>query len=415
MIFLFIYNTGIALYKLALLLAFPINKKARQFVNGRVGLMNKIRSDLEKASGERIWFHCASLGEFEQARPVIEAVRKEYPAYVIILTFFSPSGYEIRKNYSQADYIYYLPLDTPSNASRFVSILKPKAALFVKYEFWYHYLNVLQKHKTPTLSFSAIFRQNQVFFKPYASEYKQLLTWFEHIFVQDQLSADLLHIENIKQVSVTGDTRFDRVVEIAAARKEISVAEKFCNQSKTLVIGSSWPEDIAILLPALQNLEGTLKIIIAPHEITESALSSIEKSVSLPIIRFSKAEGKDLSAFSVLLIDNIGMLSSLYGYADLAYVGGAFGKGLHNILEAAVYGIPVIFGPNYGKFREAKELLRVNGAVTVSNKADAERILQKLAGHEGERVKMGENAAMYVKQNTGATVDIMNHLKKILS
>jgi len=404
-LFQLFYSLSIGLYYLLLNLAAPFNSKARLWLNGRKDIFGEIRRRLNGDTSPRAWFHCASLGEFEQARPVIERFRDSFPQHTIVLTFFSPSGYEIRKNYPGADYVFYLPLDTKSNAQKFVHIVSPAIAYFVKYEFWFHYLNELHKKSIPAISFSAIFRHNQLYFKPIAKPYKNLLQSFKHIFVQDRASLELLEEHGFKNAEITGDTRFDRVTEIAAQRNEIPLAARFKGQSPCFIIGSAWEEDIRIFFPVLLAVPD-LKIIIAPHEIKEKTLLLIER-MTTSSIRYSKANDNTIADQRVLIIDNIGMLSSLYAYADYAAVGGAFGSGLHNTLEAAVYGMPLFFGPNHRKFKEALDLRKIEAAFSIHNQEDFRKKFESVYNNEELRIKLATRASRYVNENTGASDKII--------
>jgi len=410
---LFIYNLGIRLFGVGARAASLFNQKARALVSGRKNLLTSVQQALSSNTSPLVWVHCASLGEFEQGRPIIERLQKEFSNYKILLTFFSPSGYEVRKNYPGADYVFYLPFDTPNNARKWVEVTKPSLAIFVKYEFWLNYSEELRKAKVPLISASAIFRDDQVFFRSTGRPFRKILRNFDHFFVQNIPSAKLLQSIGITSVTVAGDTRFDRVYEITSSKEPIPVAEKFKGNDQVMVAGSCWPEDIEVLAPFMN--ETAIKFIIAPHEISESFLAEIERSVLGKTVRFSKASNEaELENAKVLLIDNIGMLSKLYRYGEFAFVGGAFGKGLHNILEAACYGIPVFFGnKNYQKFAEAQELIMHGGAFEVSDFAD-------LRG-KYEMVNMPENFMLacevtrnYVLNNLGATDKIIQYCRKVL-
>lgn len=412
MLFRIIYSISIYSYFILVKLVAPFNSKARKWLEGRKGLFEKIHSELQHDSSPKVWFHCASLGEFEQARPVIEGFRKKYPNYKIILTFFSPSGFEIRKNYDKADYIYYLPLDTPKNAREFLKITNPSVVFFVKYEFWYHYISELKRREIPAISFSAIFRQGQIFFKPMGEKYKELLKSFSRIFIQDQASFNLLKEHGFESMEITGDTRFDRVIEIADNKKEIPLASSFKGSSKCFIIGSAWPEDIAVFMPVFAHFPN-LKIIIAPHEIKESFIQEIEKRHT-GCIRYSQAMNNDLGEKRILIIDNIGMLSSLYAYGDMAAIGGAFGKGLHNTLEAAVFGMPLFFGPNYQKFKEARDLIKCGAAWSVKDSEAFQERLDNILSTPQNLKSASEQAATYVRNHTGATQKILSFTEELL-
>ena len=357
--------------------------------------------------------HCSSLGEFEQGRPIIERLRKEFPNHKLLLTFFSPSGYEIRKNYPGADYVFYLPFDTPSNARKWVEVTRPSLVIFVKYEFWFNYSQELRKASIPLLSVSAIFREDQVFFKRHGGMFRKILRNFDHLFVQNQSSLKLLQTIGITKVTVAGDTRFDRVYEITSSKERIGKAELFKDDDKVMVAGSCWPEDLEVLVPFVN--ETPIKFIIAPHEITETFLKEIENAIDGQTIRFSKASTDvELEEARVLLIDNVGMLSKLYRYGEFAYVGGAFGKGLHNILEAACYGIPVFFGNrNYQKFTEANELIMHGGAFEVSDFSDL-RAKYELVNTPENFMLACEVTRNYVLSHLGATEKILEYCRSVL-
>lgn len=376
--------------------------------------MTSVQYNLASNTSPVVWIHCASLGEFEQGRPIIERIRKEFPAYKILLTFFSPSGYEVRKNYTGADYVFYLPFDTPNNARKWVEVTNPALAIFVKYEFWYNYSEQLRRARIPLISASAIFREDQIFFRSSGSPLRKVLRNFNHIFVQNQSSAKLLQSINITNVTIAGDTRFDRVYEITSSKERIQTAEQFKGDEKVMVAGSCWPEDIEVLAPFIT--ETPIKFIIAPHEITEEFLTEIEKAIVGKTIRFSKATDEaGLEDAKVLIIDNVGMLSKLYRYGEFAYIGGAFGKGLHNILEAACYGIPVFFGnKNYQKFNEAQELIMHGGAFEVNDFADLRGKYEMLNTPENFMLAC-EVTRNYVLHNLGATDKILQYCRNVLS
>jgi len=390
-----------------------VNAKARLFVKGRKRLFRKISSAIPTSPGPVIWVHCASVGEFEQGRPVMEAIKREMPEYKIILTFFSPSGYELRKNYGGADWIFYLPWDTPRNAKRFVELVRPVLAIFVKYEFWLNYSAELKRRKVPLISISSIFRPDQIFFKSYGSVFRSILKNFEHFFVQNQQSLNLLKSISINPVTVVGDTRFDRVHEITRHAAEIEIAAKFKGDQKTFVVGSCWREDLEVLAPFI-NENQFLKFILAPHEITESFIREIEESLQVKSIRYSQA-GANLEEYNVLIIDNVGMLSRLYRYGEFAYVGGAFGKGLHNILEAACYGVPIFFGnKNYQKFQEAHELIMRGGAFEIGNYAELKTKYESMINRPENFLLACEVTRSYVNENLGATKKITDYCSKLL-
>jgi 3-deoxy-D-manno-octulosonic-acid transferase len=393
-----LYSIGIYIYGAFVFLASLFNNKAKLLFIGQRNAFQLLKEKVEPNTGY-VWFHAASLGEFEQGRPVIEQLKREQPGIKILLTFFSPSGYEVRKNYAGADIVSYLPLDTPGNARCFVNLVKPVQAIFIKYEFWPNYLLALKAANVPVFSISAIFRSEQFFFKVYGKWYLNLLRTFTHIFVQDNVSLDLLENHQIKNVSVCGDTRFDRVYDLFTRAKELTIIEEFVkNSPEVIVAGSTWPMDEEILVRYLKN-HPTVKMIIVPHEVHSSHILEISKLLDGKIVRYSDAIPKKIKDANCLVVDVIGVLSSIYRYANVAYIGGGFGVGIHNTLEAAVYGIPVVFGPNYRKFREARELIAVGGAFSISNYIALEAEFDRLLKDN----QAGKMAGEYVKQNTGAT------------
>lgn len=409
-----LYNFFILALRAGFRIASLFHPKAKAFVKGRKDIYQKMQSVFGSNQSPVTWIHCASLGEFEQARPLIEVIKREYPAVKILLTFFSPSGYEIRKNYDKADLVIYLPWDTASNASKFISIAKPTLAVFVKYEYWFHYTNVLKRNDIPVVSISSIFRRDQLFFKSYGGFYRDILKNFSHFFVQNDISLRLLRSIGIQQSSIAGDTRFDRVYEIVKRAEVIPIAEKFKNGQKTFVVGSCWPEDYDVLAPMVN--QDIAKFIIAPHEISEDFIHSLETSLTVKSIRFSQASNaKQLEDYQVLIIDNIGMLSRLYRYGEFAFVGGAFGKGLHNILEAACYGVPIFFGnKNYEKFQEAVDLINRGGAFEVSDYTDFKTKYEMLNVPENFMLAC-EVTKLYVMENLGATEKIMRYCRSLLN
>jgi len=409
-----LYSLGIHLISGLARIAAVFNPKVAAFVSGRKEIFARLSTAFQSENAPIAWIHCASLGEFEQARPIIESFRVNFPRYKILLTFFSPSGYEVRKEYTKADFVFYLPWDTAENARQFINISRPKIVFFVKYEFWHHYIKELSLQKIPVLSVSSIFRSNQVFFKSYGSFFRSILERFNHFFVQNEKSSQLLRSIGIENITVAGDTRFDRVTQIIKQAKEIFIAKEFKSNANLLVVGSCWPEDMELLAPHINSNAGKLKFIIAPHEIKESFVAEIENSLSVKTIRYSKAD-HDLTPYDVLIIDNVGMLSSLYRYGEFAYVGGGFGKGLHNILEAASYGIPVFFGnKNYEKFQEAKDLIMHGGAFEVSDYADFKKKYELLISRPENYLLACEVTKSYVKEHTGATEKIIQYCHQLL-
>jgi 3-deoxy-D-manno-octulosonic-acid transferase len=411
---LFLYNLAIQLFIFGARLASLFNKKARALVSGRKNLLAAVQRQLRSNTAPLLWIHCSSLGEFEQGRPIIERLKKDFPVHKILLTFFSPSGYEVRKNYAGADYVFYLPFDTPSNARKWVEVTRPAIAIFVKYEFWLNFSEEIRKAKVPLISVSAIFRADQIFFKGIGGLFRRALRNFNHLFVQNHSSAKLLQGIGITNVTAAGDTRFDRVYEITSSKERITVAEQFKTNDKVMVAGSVWPEDMEVLAPFIN--ETPIKFIIAPHEITEAFLGDIEKGVVGKTLRFSKSNSEaELESAKVLLIDNVGMLSKLYRYGEFAFVGGGFGKGLHNILEAACYGIPVFFGnKNYRKFAEANELIMQGGAFEVSGFSDL-RAKYEMVNTPENFMLACEVTRNYVLANLGATDKIIQYCRNVLN
>lgn len=403
-----LYNIGILIYVAAIRLLSPINSKAKLLTRGIKGWEKMIYERVNR-NERNIWIHCASLGEFEQGRPIIESIKTSMPGYKIILSFFSPSGYEIRKNYSFADYVCYLPPDTPQNAFRFISAVNPELVIFVKYEFWDNYISVLSKKGIPLYLVSGIFRRGQHFFKWYGGFFRKILFRFSHIFVQDPESAELLSGIGIKNVTVAGDTRFDRVMQIAESAKTIPQLDLFRNNEKIFLAGSSWKQDEEIISKYINKYPTRMKWIFAPHVIDKANIDRIEKLFSTEVVRFSEFNEKSAGA-RVMIIDNIGMLSSAYRYAYIAAIGGGFGKGIHNILEAACWGIPVIFGPNHKKFREALELIGCHGAETFSDYEGFSAILDAFINDNELYSVSAESARKYVKKNIGATAKILDKI-----
>ncbi len=412
----FLYTLSIHLLRLGFLLASPFHLKAKLFVAGRKNIFQDLALALsQRGTTKLVWVHCASLGEFEQGRPLIESLKAQLPQVKILLTFFSPSGYEVQKNYAAADFIFYLPWDTPSQAKQFVAITKPDLAIFIKYEFWYHYTFFLKKSGAHIISASCILRPGQIFFKSYGGLFRRLLQNFDFFFTQDNETKNLLTTISINNSRVAGDTRFDRVMEIIKNSTEIEQAKKFKNDQKLFVIGSCWPDDFEVLAPFIHEKGNNLKFIIAPHEISESFISQIETSLQVKTARFS-AQKSDIEDYTVLIIDNIGMLSQLYRYGEFAFVGGAFGKGLHNILEAACYGIPIFFGDkNYHKYKEANDLIMRGGAFEVSGYSDLKAKYELMIDRPENFLLACEVTRSYVEENLGATKKIVDHCIPILT
>jgi len=390
-----------------ILLAFPFNVKARQWIRGRKGLMKKIKSTIGPAL-PLIWFHCSSLGEFEQGRPLIESIRKRDPGRNILLTFYSPSGYEIRKDYPGADFVFYLPLDTRRNARRFLRVLNIEKAYFIKYEFWYHLLTSLKAQNIPAYLVSGIFRKEQVFFRPWGKWFRKILVCFDHLFVQQQSSLDLLERIGIQNISLAGDTRFDRVRAIVHGIKKDPRFTAFASSTPTIIAGSTWPQDEELLVRFINQTDRPIKWIIAPHEIHESGINRLTGQLNKKYQRYTSLTDSDLPQTIVIIIDTIGILSSLYQYGKVAYIGGGFGKGIHNTLEAATFGLPVIFGPRYQKFQEAVELVATQAAYPVHDYASFDAILSNLLDDRHFLNTSGESARKLVLDNLGATEQILD-------
>lgn len=402
------YDIAIAFYAFIVRMASLFNKKAQKMLAGQKKTFPVLAENID-LQARYIWFHAASLGEFEQGRPLIEKIREEKPEYKILLTFFSPSGYEVRKDYAGADVICYLPFDYRSNAQKFLDLAKPEIAIFIKYEFWMNYLNHLKKRNIPTYIISAVFRPDQIFFRWYGCKYRNVLNNYNWFFVQDGNSATLLKQFNYNNITISGDTRFDRVYKIFKQGKNLPLIEKFVNKTEekhlVLIAGSTWDKDEEILIPFF-NQHPEIKLIIAPHEINENHLAQLKNRIKRPCTLYSEADEKEIEKTDCLIIDCLGLLSSAYKYGEIAYIGGGFGGGIHNVLEAAVYGIPVLFGPNYGKFREAKELIASKGAFSVSSENDFSAQMNNLLIYTELIRDAGKKASNYVINNLDATQEI---------
>jgi len=398
----FVYNTGIRAYISAIKTASLFNDKAKLWVDGRKNIFEKLEADFKQNTAKVIWVHAASLGEFEQGRPLIEELKQKYPEKKILLTFFSPSGYEIRKNYDKADYIYYLPADIPKNAKRFIDIVKPETVYFIKYEFWQNYLYTLHTQNIPTYLVSGIFRKEQVFFKKSGKSYRKVLNYFTHFFVQNETSLILLKSIDINNVTISGDTRFDRVIDIANKTIELKKVAEFCDNKQIIIAGSSWQPDEELLAKYINTTKFDVKLIIAPHEIKEQNIVRIKKLINKNILLYSDIENSTPKDFDVLIINNIGLLSSLYKYADIAYIGGGFGVGIHNILEAATFGKPIVFGPKYQKFKEAVDLIELKSAFSISNYTELENIFNRFLTDKELLKQASEISAKFVQDNAGA-------------
>ena len=399
------YNLAIALYDVLVHLAAPFSRKPRKMMKGHWVVYDLLRQQLKKEV-RYIWFHAASLGEFEQGRPLIEKIRAQYPEYGILLTFFSPSGYEVRKNYRGADVVCYLPFDKPRNVRKFLDTVNPCMAFFIKYEFWKNYLDELHKRHIPVYSVSSIFRKGQVFFKWYGGTYRQVLRNFDYLFVQNERSKRYLAKIDINRVMVVGDTRFDRVLQIREEAKELPLVEAFKGKAPCLVAGSSWQPDEDLLIEYF-NGHPEMKLIIAPHVIDENHLVEIVGKLKRPYVRYTRADEENVKNADCLIIDCFGLLSSIYRYGDMAYIGGGFGVGIHNTLEAAVYGIPVMFGPKYQKFQEAVQLIENGGAFCIHDGGELNSLLDRLFTDKPFLKETGDKAGYYVTSQAGATDKIL--------
>ena len=403
-----IYNLAMYILELGVKLAALFSDKPAKMVKGYREVFDLLQRKIDR-NAQYIWFHAASLGEFEQGRPLIERIRKEYPQYKILQTFFSPSGYEVRKNYDGADIVCYLPIDTPSNVKKFVDLVNPCMVFFVKYEFWQNYLNTFYKKGIPVYSVSSIFRPNQIFFRWYGKGYQQVLKTFAHLFVQNEESKQLLAGIGVNNTTVVGDTRFDRVLDICAAAKQLPLVQIFKGDTLTFVAGSSWGPDEDIFIKYF-NAHPEMKLIIAPHVVNDGHLKEIESKLQRSSIRYTKATEENVQQADCLIIDCYGLLSSIYRYGEISYIGGGFGVGIHNVLEAAVYGIPVIFGPNNKKFREAQHLLANKGGFEINGYEDFEQLMNKFLRDEVYLKQSGKAAGDYVKGNAGAMEKIMKRV-----
>ncbi len=407
---LFLYNLILLFASQVLQLLALFNPKMKLFVDGRKGVFERIREKINP-SDKTIWFHAASLGEYEQGLPVIEQIKIKYPEHKIVVTFFSPSGYEVRKNNTTADLTIYLPLDTKRNAQLFVELVHPEMVFFIKYEFWPNYLNELKKRAIKTYLISGIFRKNQAFFKGYGGFYRNALNTFDYFFVQNENSKNLLQSIGFTNVKISGDTRFDRVVSILERDNSLDFIEQFKDQKTTIVIGSSWPKDESLLVNYINSASADLKFIIAPHNIHKSEIDKLQTLITKKTILFSEKENQNLNEFQVFIIDTIGILTKIYSYADIAYVGGGFGNpGVHNILEPATFGVPIVIGPNYSHFAEATALVHQGGCISISNIKELQDALDNLISNEDIRHEKGHICDTFVQMNKGATVTILNSI-----
>ena len=407
----FLYNIGIAFMDFGLKCASHFNQKLALGVNGRQETF-KILKDKLNPNDQTLWFHCASLGEYEQGLPVFKELRKHYQHHKIVLSFFSPSGYEIRKSSPIADMVIYLPLDSKKNAKLFLDLIHPELTIFVKYDIWPNYLNELKKRKLRAILISAVFRKEQTYFKFYGKELRNALFAFEHIFTQNEASKLLLQSVNYNDVTISGDTRFDRVLNQLETDNTLEFVERFKNNKLCVVAGSTWPEDETLLINFINSGKSdNVKFIIAPHNIKTNQIKNIQEKLTVECVLFSEKDAKQLETAQVLIIDTIGILSKIYSYADIAYIGGAMGTtGLHNTLEAAVFGIPIVIGNNHQKFPEAKAMIDAGGMLSVSNQNDLNIALNNLINDSDKRINLGKKASEYVIKNKGAVIKILQYL-----
>jgi 3-deoxy-D-manno-octulosonic-acid transferase len=408
----FFYTIFLWLYRVAVGFSSIWNEKARKWVNGRKNIFDKIELGVRDSKSGIVWVHCSSLGEFEQGKPFMEKIKVQYPNHKLLITFFSPSGYEVKKDYNGADHVFYLPMDSQKNARKFLDIVKPTLVVFIKYDYWYYYLSEIKRRSINCLLVSAVFREDQAFFKWYGGLQRDMLNCFTQIFVQNEVSRNLLETINVKHCSTSGDTRFDTVVEISEKFERVPLIESFMKDDKTIVAGSTWPKDEEFLQTAFNKLgSDNIKLIIAPHEIHHTHLDELKRLFPASI-RFSELTVRSSLASSVLIIDNIGMLSRLYRYAFITYVGGGFTKdGVHNVLEAAVYGKPVVFGNNYKKYKEAADLVKIGGAISFSDSEELYNTLTTLLDDQNDYGLRSSASKHYVQENRGATEKVLNYIE----
>ncbi|MFH6988965.1 3-deoxy-D-manno-octulosonic acid transferase [Flavobacterium collinsii] len=405
---LFLYNLVISIAGFFLKIVALFSPKIKLFVEGRKNVFSILEEKI-KPSDKTIWFHSASLGEYEQGLPVIEKIKEKYPTHKIIITFFSPSGYEVRKNNTIANVTLYLPLDTKSNAKKFLKLAHPELAFFIKYEFWLNYLSQLETSQTPTYLISGVFRDNQMFFKWYGGFYRKALKAFTYFFVQNKSSKEKIERIGFQNVVVSGDTRFDRVNAILERDNTLDFIEQFKNNTPTIVIGSSWPKDEALLAEYINQAGEDVKFIIAPHNIKTDQIANLKAQITKSTVLFSEKKDKDISSYNVFIIDTIGLLTKIYSYGTIAYVGGGFGNpGIHNILEPATFGIPIVIGPNYSNFAEAIQLVKLGGCLVISNPLELKQNLDRLLHDKEYLEEKSQICKSYIQDNTGATDSIMN-------
>jgi len=409
----FLYSFSIFIFGILIRIKSFSGGKARLWIKGRKGFFLRIEpvvNQWKERKEKVIWFHCSSLGEFEQGRPVIEMIKQTYPDYRILLTFFSPSGYEVRKNWDQADFVCYLPLDTPGNASRFVNLINPALVFFIKYDYWYNFLRQLYAKKIPVIIVSVLFRPTQYFFRWYGGWFRRQLDSVSCFFLQNEESRVLLESVGFKNALVTGDTRFDRVFDIAMSKKEYPAIRRFCNGSNVFIAGSTWKEDEDIIIPLTLQEHPSVKFIFAPHDVRPENIEILISKLMKPCLKYSGLTWENARSADVLIIDSIGILSQLYQYATLAYIGGGFGAGIHNIQEPVTFGVPVVFGPNYNKFKEAVDLVSQGAAFPVSTSGELQEHVSFLLSELSERNRISGLCRLYVDRNRGATEKILLEL-----
>ncbi|UOK42774.1 MULTISPECIES: 3-deoxy-D-manno-octulosonic acid transferase [Flavobacterium] len=406
----FLYNLVLQTAGFLLKIVALFSPKIRLFVDGRKSVFDTLSSKIS-ASDKTIWFHAASLGEYEQGLPVMEQIKEKFPNHKILVTFFSPSGYEVRKNNTVADVTVYLPLDTQKNVKKFLKLARPEMAFFIKYEFWPNYLNELKNQNIKTYLISGIFREKQSFFKWYGGFYRKALKNIDYFFVQNESSKKLLQSIGFHNIKVSGDTRFDRVVSILERDNSLYFIEEFKNDTTTIVIGSSWPKDESLLTDYINQSDSNVKFIIAPHNIKTDQIQQLKDAITKKTVLFSEKENQNLSDSQVFIIDTIGILTKIYSYADIAYVGGGFGNpGVHNILEPATFAIPIVIGPNYSHFAEATALVNIEGCISITNQSELKQAFDLLVQNEDERYEKGHVCSTFVQMNKGATATILKHI-----
>jgi 3-deoxy-D-manno-octulosonic-acid transferase len=406
-----LYNFSTYITSKLILLTPFFSKKMSLFVHGRKSVFDTLKESINPED-KTIWFHCASLGEYEQGVPIMEKTKELFPDYKLIVTFFSPSGFEVKKNSTLANTIIYLPIDTVSNAKIFIELAHPSLAIFIKYEFWPNYLFQLKERNIPTLLVSGLFRKDQLFFKPYGGFMRKALNCFDHFFVQDETSKELLKSINIKETTVSGDTRFDRVSNQLMQDNTLAFISEFKQNKLCIVCGSTWTEDETVLIDYINKASDDVKFIIAPHEINSSKIESFRKNIQKQSTLFSTKEETNISEYNVLIIDTVGLLTKIYSYADIAYLGGGMGDtGLHNILEPATFGVPIVIGNRFEKFPEAQELKDLKGLFSISNASECSKILEKLVTNKSSRIESGKIAKSFIENNKGATNKTMDYIK----